>query len=166
MNWSIEFAVPGIVRGKGRPRFTKTGHCYTPKQTTNYETAIVVAFKNAVAARRKQGTSSSWPGPNLCALPWNGPVHLEITDWRLLPKSAPKKLRELVIGPSGVTLTECLIPCLRRPDLDNVLKGVMDALNKVAWRDDAQIWAADIHRIWTVGEEHIDVRICFEEITT
>ena len=36
----IYFIVPGEVIPKGRPRFTRSGHAYTPKRTTDYETKV------------------------------------------------------------------------------------------------------------------------------
>lgn len=68
-------------------------------------------------------------------------------------------IRECYIGSSGKTLSgalKCRIeafyslpksklklgydtPCTKRPDLDNICKVVLDALNKVAYNDDSQI---------------------------
>lgn len=54
-----------------------------------------------------------------------GPVNVEITYRRRLPASRPKKVvRE---------------PDLGKPDVDNVAKAVLDALNGVAYADDAQV---------------------------
>lgn len=36
----------------------------------------------------------------------------------------------------------------KKPDVDNALKLVMDALNKRAYRDDVQIVTASVERIW------------------
>lgn len=57
--------------------------------------------------------------------PLEGAVSLKLTVQRELPKSRPKK-----------TASE---PDTFRPDLDNVLKLVMDALNGVAYLDDNQV---------------------------
>lgn len=37
---SISFSVPGEPVGKGRPRFTRTGHPYTPGKTGSYESLV------------------------------------------------------------------------------------------------------------------------------
>ncbi len=37
---SISFSVPGEPAGKGRPRFTRTGHPYTPGKTESYESLV------------------------------------------------------------------------------------------------------------------------------
>ena len=37
----VTFTVPGIPVGKGRPRFMKNGHTYTPQKTRDYEDKVV-----------------------------------------------------------------------------------------------------------------------------
>lgn len=37
---SYKFTVPIRPQVKGRPRFSKRGHAYTPKKTRDYETAV------------------------------------------------------------------------------------------------------------------------------
>lgn len=41
----VEFTVPGIPVGKGRPRFMKNGHTYTPQKTRDYEGKVVQCWK-------------------------------------------------------------------------------------------------------------------------
>ena len=41
----VEFTVPGIPVGKGRPRFMKNGHTYTPQKTRDYEDKVVQCWK-------------------------------------------------------------------------------------------------------------------------
>ena len=37
---TCEFKISGKPMGKGRPRFTRSGHTYTPKDTVEYENRI------------------------------------------------------------------------------------------------------------------------------
>lgn len=107
---SVSFDVLGKVMGKGRPRFTRSGRPYTPKATRDYEMAIRDAFENA---------------PERPPEPFSGPIAVCIKTYRKLPKSTPKSvIRE---------------PDTHKPDIDNVAKIVLDALNGVAWEDDAQV---------------------------
>ena len=65
--------------------------------------------------------------------PLKGPVSLKVTVQRILPKSRPKK-----------TASE---PDTFRPDLDNILKLVMDALNGVAYIDDNQVTSVQAEKL-------------------
>lgn len=107
---SVSFEVLGKVRGKGRPRFTRSGRPYTPKATRDYEVAIRKAFENAHGRPPE---------------PFSGPISVCIMTYRQLPKSTPKSV-----------ISE---PDMHKPDIDNVAKIVLDALNGVAWWDDAQV---------------------------
>ncbi len=43
----MKFTVYGKPQGKARPRFTRQGHAYTPKQTADYEKQIRQAYITA-----------------------------------------------------------------------------------------------------------------------
>lgn len=43
--------------------------------------------------------------------------------------------------------------CTKRPDLDNLEKAVLDALNEVAFDDDAQI--VEVHKIKDYGDKNL-----------
>ena len=40
----IKFTIPGPPQGKGRPRFTKSGHTYTPAKTAEYEKLVQAEY--------------------------------------------------------------------------------------------------------------------------
>lgn len=128
---SVSFDVWGKVRGKGRPRFTRSGHAYTTKGTRDYEMAIREAFENA---------------PGRPPEPFSGPIDVTIVTSRQLPKSTPKSvIRE---------------PDTHKPDADNVAKVVLDALNGVAWLDDAQVTSLTVVKLDRERcEERLRVRI-------
>ncbi len=94
------------VKGKQRPRTTKTGHIYTPRETAQEEKLIRNAWINDKAE-------------------YTGPVEMVIRTHNKAPKSYSFK--------------QLAKPDLQKPDLDNVAKLVCDALNGVAYKDDAQI---------------------------
>lgn len=109
---SVRMAVPKIV-GKQRPRRTFSNgipRTYTPKATKQAERIIRDAWMRQVGDR--------WAG-------FDGEVWLAVEFTRELAKSNP--LYWLGRGDTG------------KPDLDNACKTVLDALNGLAWRDDAQI---------------------------
>lgn len=41
----VEFTDPGVPVGKGRPRFMKNGHTYTPEKTRQYENKVVLCWR-------------------------------------------------------------------------------------------------------------------------
>lgn len=56
---------------------------------------------------------------------YEGPVVLELHVYRVLPKSRPKRVESE--------------PDTYKPDIDNIIKSVMDGLNGVAYKDDSQV---------------------------
>ena len=111
----VTFSVP-FVAGKERPRHHGKV-TYTPAKTRHFEQAIKAAYELAVAD--KGGTVDGYRAPRH--------VSVSVTIWtqRPLPKSRAKSIS-----------TE---EDAYKPDADNVAKLVMDALNGVAWVDDAQV---------------------------
>jgi Holliday junction resolvase RusA-like endonuclease len=115
---SLSFTVPGEARGKGRPRMTtRNGHAqsYTDAKTASYEGKIALAAHEALkGAPLLDGA--------LCAS-----VMVRIAP----PMSASKKARAAMLA--GEVLPT------KKPDLDNIIKAVLDGCNGVAFRDDALI---------------------------
>ncbi len=112
----IQFTVPGEPKGKGRPRMTKQGHAFTPKDTVNYENWVKTCF---LSSQQPRFTDPDQP---LCA---------DITAYMAIPASATKKKREAML--SG------LIRPTKKPDRDNIEKIVLDSLNGIAYPDDKQV---------------------------
>jgi len=90
------------------------------------------------------------------------------------PLSGPVEVRLLVVVRPPLRLQPAAGAtrswCARKPDVDNVAKGVLDALTDGgAWADDAQVCALVVHRCWAavqprcrgeepvVEAEHIEV---------
>jgi Holliday junction resolvase RusA-like endonuclease len=113
----VTFSVP-FVHGKARPRFARMGRgvrAYTNRATAEAEDRMRIAYEGACL--RKFGRVMTAPG--------HVPVTVSVSTRRALPKSRPKRIiREIDAF---------------KPDIDNVLKSVLDALNGVAWVDDAQV---------------------------
>lgn len=128
-----EFTIFCEPKGKGRPRFnTWTGRAYTPKDTKDYEEYIQYCFKSAYPV----------------AEPFDTPVRITIDAYHGIPKSYSKRRAEDCFN--GTEL-----PC-KKPDVDNIAKAVLDALNGVAFEDDRQVVGMRIIKAWHyVG--HIDV---------
>ncbi len=77
-----------------------------------------------------------------------GPLALKISVWQSPPESWSKKRRartKWIVG---------------RPDCDNQVKLICDALNKVVWNDDAQVASLSFERRYLLdGREFIEVEV-------
>lgn len=122
----LVFEVPGEPRGKGRPRFSKTGHAYTDSETRAYEEKIVAYYRKAFQGFR-------WPDGAF--------ISVEVTAHYRIPKNANK---------AAVAAMQAgkLLPG-RKPDIDNILKVVLDALNGVAYRDDSKVVSVSANKIYS-----------------
>ena len=130
-----EFEVPGKITGKGRPRInTETAIAYTPARTKDYEELI------------KQYFIIKHRGVKL----FDGRICITIKAFISVPKSASKKEKLKM-------LEGCISPT-KKPDIDNIAKIVLDALNKLAFKDDNQVTKINVEKIYST-EEKLYVRI-------
>lgn len=115
---TIMFKIPGDPRGKERPRRAKHGGMYTPSETIAYEKKVKACFLEAVSG---------------CGdiQPTEGPVALRIVSKLSIPKAATKKMLD------GIAKGE-IFPT-KKPDIDNIEKIVMDALEGLAYKNDSQV---------------------------
>lgn len=113
----VELIVPGKAQAKGRPKFVRRGRfvqTYTDKKTLTAESQIKKRFKSL---------------NNRPKIAKDTPVSIEVNFEMPIPVSLSKKKQEAIN----------LKPTLSKPDLDNLVKLILDALNKVAYKDDALI---------------------------
>ena len=126
---TITFEIPGEPRGKGRPRFQRRGdyvHTYTPDRTASYENLVAVMYYNAARNANQDG------------LKLEGPIAMDAYIYFDIPKSKSKKVREAMLRGEIMPTIKC--------DIDNVIKIVMDGLNKVAFDDDKQVVDLTAHK--------------------
>ena len=120
---TIQFTIDGPPYGKGRPRFTRTGHTYTPDKTAQYERRVILAYKSQARGQRLSGPIEA------AIYTTFGPVKSDsIRMWA-------KKLAGAVLP-------------VKKPDCDNIAKTVLDALNGVAYDDDCQIVALHVYKLY------------------
>ena len=138
---NVSFTVPGKPTGKARPRVvTVNGHAraYTPKETAEYEGNIRLEYRAQCGnAYFKRGV----------------PLMVQIVVYMPIPKSASQKQREKM-------LRGALQP-VKKPDWDNIGKIICDALNGVAWHDDAKIVLATVSKRYGLDE---GVQVCVSEV--
>lgn len=118
----VYFFVPGKVQGKARPRFSsRSGTVYTPSKTKSYERQIKEAYEVQEGLCRK------------------GRVMVVIEAVFPIPKSWTRaKKAEAIAGklPPG------------KPDIDNILKVVLDGLNGIAYEDDKQVVLTQCKKVY------------------
>jgi len=123
----IEFLVLGQPVPKGRPKFARRGKgvvAYTPAKTVAYETLIQRAAGAAMAGRE----------------PTARPVKLVVNLALQVPASWSKKRRDMAIAGA--------IRATKKPDADNVLKGLKDGCNGIVWKDDAQVVCIELWKAY------------------
>jgi Holliday junction resolvase RusA-like endonuclease len=131
----VEISVPGKPRGWQRSG-TADGHHYVKK-----ETAAEQAYIRQLAARAMAGEP-----------PMTGPIAFTFEAVFEKPTSWSPRLQSM---PN--------LPHVSKPDLDNIEKLLLDALNGVAWADDAQVCQVVKRKRYGEGER---VDIVIEELAT
>lgn len=120
-----EFEVPGKIIGKGRPRINSyTGSVYTPTRTKDYETLVEQYFMLKYPRFK----------------PFEGRVQVEISAFFEIPKSAKNADKELMLDNK--------INPTKKPDIDNIVKIVLDSMNKFAFKDDTQITKIEVEKMY------------------
>lgn len=114
----MKFVIYGEPVAKGRPRFRNVGsfvQTYTPQKTLSYENLVKVSFDEQVTHKEVI----------------LGEVGAVIKAYFSIPKSTSKKKSKL--------MDDGYVNPTKKPDLDNLAKTVLDALNGRAFKDDSQI---------------------------
>lgn len=121
---TVKFTVPGKPQPKQRPRFTKSGMTYTPRETVAYEMAVRKAYMDCGGTK------------------FDGAVSAIIGCYFEIPESYTKKRRAACEineeRPTGKNLGDC----------DNLAKSVLDSLNGIAFKDDSQVVDLDVSKLW------------------
>lgn len=119
---SVYFYVEGKPQPKQRPRFYTRGKfakAYTPSETVTYENLVRFCYKK-----------------QLGDIFFRGPIKVKIEIVVAIEK---KHFGKKGLNKEGEEKYKNHIPPVKKPDLDNVAKSILDALNEVAWHDDCQI---------------------------
>ena len=130
-----EFEVPGKVIGKGRPRLNSyTGIVYTPTKTKDYESLVEQYFLLKY--------------PRFKTL--EGRIKVSIIAYFSIPKTTKKAdINEML---------ENNISPTKKPDIDNIVKAILDSMNKFAFKDDNQITKLEVEKKYAI-EDKVYVKI-------
>lgn len=123
MKETYNLFVRGVPKAQPRPRMTANGHVYNPDSANSWKEEIKAAF---MGCRRPTITE---------------PVHLTVRFFMPVPKTLHIKTKERYT------------PHITKPDTDNLLKALMDALTEAGiWKDDAQVFWTEATK-WYAAEE-------------
>ena len=123
----IKFTIPGPPKGKQRPRICRVNGrsmAYTPKETIEYERLVRASYTAVSKVKFER----------------NLPIEISILALYSVPKYVSRKTKELM-------LNERLFPT-KKPDADNIIKVILDALNGLAYQDDAQIYRVYFEKMY------------------
>lgn len=138
MTFLMTYMVEGNPVGKGRPKFARRGNfvsTYTPKKTKDYETVIKEAAKKAMGSNELLET----------------PVTVAIYITVPVPQSYSKKRTE-------ACLKDIERP-IKKPDIDNIAKCFLDAMNDIVYKDDTQVLTLHVTKVYgTVGMVEVMVK--------
>ena len=129
------FTVAGTPVAKGRPRLGKFG-TYTPEKTVNYENLVKLSYADQCENQKL-----------------NGYLIATIIAYMPIPKSTSKKNRQQMID--GTILPD------KKPDVDNIAKGILDSLNGIAYDDDSAVVTLHVAKQYS---ENPRVAVSIEEI--
>lgn len=125
----IGFLVPGRPVGKQRARVTERG-TYTPAPTKTYQNRVKWLFLKAAKGHA--------PDPAYA-------VEMFVTVRIVPPTKWAKQKRTDAKGGK-------IIPAVK-PDIDNIAKSVMDALNGLAYPDDSCVFSLQIRKEYGPADE-------------
>lgn len=114
----LAFTIPGEPRGKGRPRATSIGghaRMFTDAKTASYENLVKLAASRALGDRD----------------PLDEALRIRVSV-RMVPAASHSAKKRAAMLSGEIMPTKL-------PDIDNVVKAVLDGCNRVAFRDDALI---------------------------
>ena len=118
--------------GKGRPRFARHKNfvkVYTPQKTAEFENIVrnqaTILFKNQPL--------------------FETPIQVNLIAYFPIPKSFNKRQKQQALNNE-------IFPT-KKPDIDNIVKVVLDSMNKFAFKDDNQITKLDVEKRYSLDDK-------------
>ena len=141
-NACVFFDIPGKAHGKGRPRFTKSGHAYTDSKTASFEGVV----------RRMASDAMKAAGHNMAQ---GQAVRVEMLVEVPCPVSYSAKKRKAALAGE--------LPPFK-PDVDNIAKSILDAMNGIVFDDDSRVTCLTVEKKFTAGPAVTTVRVAWRKI--
>lgn len=102
---------------------------YKPKDVRNFHAVVSVEAKMTFGAQ-------DW---------FEGPIQVDIVHFKVRPKAQNKVAKN---SPW----------CITKPDVDNTTKNILDPINKVVYKDDAQVCKLNVEKRYA-NQEYLIVTI-------
>lgn len=80
--------------------------------------------------------------------PLTGPIRINVTFYMPIPKSGKVSRMDAETGKRRLYPVKHGEPHIAKSDLDNLIKGLFDALNKNVWADDNQIFEVTSKKVY------------------
>ena len=128
MTFMVCFDIEGNPVPKGRPRFRRTKTfitTYTPKKTLDFEDQVKKASQESMGNVE----------------PLETPIAVYLYFRLPIPQSYSKKATEACLKGSQRHV--------KRPDLDNLAKSVLDGMNGIVFKDDSQITSLHCTKVYS-----------------
>ena len=128
MTFMVCFDIEGNPVPKGRPRFRRTKTfitTYTPKKTLDFEDQVKKASQDSMGNVE----------------PLETPISVYLYFRLPIPQSYSKKAIEACLKGSQRHV--------KRPDLDNLAKSVLDGMNGIVFKDDSQITSLHCTKVYS-----------------
>ncbi|MCK5018118.1 MAG: RusA family crossover junction endodeoxyribonuclease [Candidatus Peribacteraceae bacterium] len=135
---SYSLEIPGAPVPKARPRASRRGShvvMYTPSKSKDFEYQVRMIASQLIPA------------------PLQGAVCIDIELQLPRPKRLCWKTR---------AMPQCF--CDVRPDIDNYCKSILDGLNGIAFRDDAQVAELYAKKFYHAGGEYPKTNILIRSL--
>jgi len=132
----IQFSIDGDVQPQERPRFSNRGgfvKTYDPPKSRKYKEYVAEVAKEFAP---EQLIDSK--------------ITLSIDVYIKIPKSYTKKQRQEIIDNENAHL--------KKPDTDNLAKGIKDGLTGVIWQDDSLINELHVRKFYS-DEPRAEIKI-------
>jgi Holliday junction resolvase RusA-like endonuclease len=126
----VQFTIDAPPVPKGRPKFSKIGgfvRTYTPRKTSDYETIVRETAQQAMGQTELLET----------------PVGVYLYIRLPIPQSYSKKRKEACLSGQEKPI--------KKPDIDNLAKSILDGMNGIVWKDDSQIVSLHITKVYASG---------------
>ena len=129
MTQGVVFTIPAAPVAKARPRMARmrngTVRTYTPKKTTEYEKLGRYCAQQAMLNQK----------------PLHGPLLFACKLELPIPKSWSKKKKKQAV--------EGTLRPVKRPDIDNYVKALLDSCNDVVFVDDSQVVDMMVSKVYS-----------------